>query len=190
MASLDTNRTHRLGFRAFLLFLGKGIFLLALLAIALGWVWWYGAIYIPKSYVIYYDYALKLFALILGACFSFVFLRAFMAYQAHVYRFDDEYFHLTKGYLDRHEMGVVYHQIQTVTVRRGIGARLVGLAQLTIVTSGGQGGVHEVQLPAIDMRKARLIQQELLARAKRSQHGSRAQYQPVPFDEDDEEEEV
>lgn len=188
MAALDTERTHRLGVRAFFLFLGWGIFAGIALLLAVAALWWYGAVYVPKEYVIYFVYGLQVSALCIGAFLLFRFAVAFFAYYAHAYRFDDEYFLIIRGYLDRHETGVVYHQIQTVTVQRPVSARLFGVAHLNIVTSGGSPEVRAVQLPSIAMRKARLIQKELLARAKHGQAELFAppRYQQVPFEDDEE----
>ncbi len=189
MASLDTDRTHRLGARAFLLFLGAGIFWIVGLSVLLGAWWWYAAPFIPKAYVIYYDYSVKLLALCLGAFVFFRLMRAYLEYRSHGYRFDDEYFHITRGYINQNEMGIVYHQIQTVTVQRSIGARMVGVARLSIVTSGTNGS-HEMHLPGVEVNKARLVQRELLARSKATQHGSRKpRYEPVSFEDVDDEEE-
>ncbi len=187
MAALDTERTHRLGARAFFVFLGWGIFAGIALLLGLGAIWWYGAVYVPREYVVYFVYALQLAALCVAGFVVFRLAIAFFAYYAHAYRFDDEYFLIIRGYLDRHETGVVYHQIQTVTVQRPVSARLFGVAHLTIVTSGGSAETRQVQLPSIAMRKARLIQKELLARAKHGQ-GQRYEprYRPVPFEDDEE----
>lgn len=189
MENLDTVRTHRLGGRAFLLFLGAGIIWILLFTALLGAYWWYAAPYVPKDYVIYYDYTVKLFALFLGGFIAYQFSSAYLRYRSHGYRFDDEFFHITKGYLDRHEIGIVYHQIQTVTVERNVSARLFGVAKLTIVTNATNGS-HENHLPGIDMRKARLVQRELLSRSKRGQQAPREpRYEPVPFVEDEYEDE-
>lgn len=192
MASLDTGRTHHLGFRAFFLFLGWGSFLIVLLVAALCAWWWYGARFVPDPYVVYYDYSVKLFALLIAGYATYKLAASYFAYRAHAYRFDDEFFHLIKGYISRHEVGVVYHQIQSVTVHRSLGARLVGVADLVIITSSG-GGASDAHLPGLDMRKARMVQRELLMRAKRSQHapvqtGYQTGYQTVPFEDLDDDE--
>jgi len=190
MASLDTDRTHRLGFRAFLRFLGGGALLIVVLTAGIAAWWWYGARYVPPRYVVYYDYSVKLFALLIASYAAYRLAASFLAYRSHAYRFDDEFFHVIRGYLSRHETGVVYHQIQTVTVRRTLGDRMIGVADLTIVTSSGEDGASHAHLPGLDMRKARLVQRELLARAKRSQHApAPAAYRPLRFVDVDEDEE-
>lgn len=186
MADLSTDRTHRLGSRAYFLFLGKGVLWFLLAVALLSLYWWYPAPYIPKNYIIFYDYSVKLFALFISAYGVFLLAKAYLEYRGHGYRFDDEFFHITKGYLNQHEVGVVYHQIQTVTVRRTLGARIVGVANLTIVTNSNRED-NEIHLPGIDARKARLVQRELLSRAK-SMHErpKKREYEPVAFEEDEE----
>lgn len=189
MAQLDTDRTHRLGFRAFLLFLGWSALLVVLLAAGTAAWWWYGARLVPARYVTYYDYSVKLLALVVAVFALYRLVGSYLAYRSHAYRFDDEFFHVTRGYVSQQEVGVVYHQIQTVTVQRPLGARLVGVAHLAIVTNSGSGATYAAHLFGLDRAKARLVQRELLARAKASQQASREpRYRPVPFVEDEEDE--
>lgn len=183
---IDNGRTHRLGIRAFFLFLGWGIVVIALLLVALFTWWWYGARFVPQEYVLYYEYSVKMFALVIASYAVYKLAHSYFEYRSHGYRFDDEFFHVVRGYINRHEVGVVYHQIQTVTVNRPITARMVGVAHLSIVTSGSGEGA-KAHLQGIDMKKARLIQKELLARARRSQAGGEPRYQAVPFDEEEDE---
>jgi membrane protein YdbS with pleckstrin-like domain len=188
MAHLDTSRTHHLGIRAFFLFLGwSTMHIVLLLALLFAW-WWYGARFVPDAYVEYYVYSVKLFALVIAGYAAYRFAHAFFDYRSHRYRFEKEFFHLEKGYINKHEVGVVYHQIQTVTVERPLGARVVGVAHLGIVTSNSGEGQHP-KLHGLDMKKARLIQKELLERARKSQHGGEPQYHQVPFEDGDDEEE-
>ena len=187
MAKLDTARSHRLGGRAFLLFFGKGLLVTFVVAALIGATWWYGSAHVPKQYVIYYVYGLKLAGVLLLGYFLYKLAHAFFAYRSHEFRFDDEYFHINRGYINRDEMGVVYHQIQSVTVQRPIGARMVGVAHLTIIASSSDNGGRVAHLPALDVRRARLVQKELLARARRQQHPEerRGGYRQVPFDEEE-----
>lgn len=188
MAHLDTSRTHRLGIRAFFLFLGWGAFyILLLLALLFAW-WWYGARFVPDAYVEYYVYSVKLFALVITGYAAYRLLHAFFDYRSHRYRFDREFFHVEKGYINKREVGVVYHQIQTVTVERPLGARMVGVAHLDIITSSS-GHAQNAKLHGLDMKKARLIQKELLERARKSQHGGEPTYRQVPFEDDEDGEE-
>lgn len=188
MASLDTDRTHRLGGRAFLLFFGRGLLITLVIAGLIAATWWYGSVYVPKQYVIFYVYGLKLAAVLLLGYFLFKLSHAYLAYRSHQFRFDDEYFHITRGYINREETGVVYHQIQTVAIERPLGARMVGVAHLTVIMSGAGKGEKPAHLPALDLRRARMVQKELLARARRHQQGERQQgYRPVPFEDYEEE---
>lgn len=185
MASLDTDRKHRLGGRAFLLFFARALLATIAAAAAIAATWWYASAYVPRRYVVYYVYGLKLLALLAAAYFVLKLVHAFLAYRSHEFRFDDEYFHISRGYLNRDETGVVYHQIQTVTVERPLGARLVGVAHLTVVMSGSDQGERVAHLPALDLRRARLVQKELLARARRHQRDERPRYRSVPFEDDE-----
>ena len=64
---------------------------------------------------------------------TFILLRSYFDYRGYSFRFDNEFFYVTRGYFTKNEMGIVYHQIQHVTVRRGILDRAVGVAHLIIV---------------------------------------------------------
>lgn len=165
--------THYLGFRAFFLFLGKYIkFPLILLAIV--WLAWWKRDLVPEdpaSYRIYADFILRFLWVLWAGILAFVMLRSFLDYRSHSYRFDDEFFHIARGYFTKDETGIVYHQIQRVSVKRGILDRAVGVGHLIItmtVSSSDEAGSNKVVLPALDRRKAFLVQKELLKKASQS----------------------
>lgn len=188
MADLDTDRTHHLGGRAFFLFLGSRLFWMIASGLAIVAYWWYVARIVPLRYMPYFDYSVRLFAVILMAYVMFTVMRAFLEYYSHRYRFEDEFFHVFRGYINQDEVTVVYHQIQTVTVQRPLLARLFGVAHLQIIMgSGGEG--DSAHLRGLDAGKARLVQRELVARAKQHARGEeRPRYRPVPFPYEEEEE--
>ena len=186
---LDTSATHRLGTRAFLLIMAMKSRLVVFTG-ALLLIWWlFGDKVIPKAYVIYVDYAFLIALLAWVGLFVFMFLYAFFEYRSQRYRFDDEFFHISRGYFRKSEVGVVYHQIQTITLERSLPARFVGTAHLLIVMTGDMGENQEqAHLAAIDVHKARLIQKELLRRARPQQQQMSQQpqgaYWDPPLDQD------
>jgi uncharacterized membrane protein YdbT with pleckstrin-like domain len=183
---MDFTVTHRLGTRAFLLFMVRHVKWAFLLLVALGALWFFGRPHVSGTYSVYSDYGLKLTLLIVGIIFLFTLLRAFVEYRSYEYHFEREFFHIARGYLAREERGVVYHQIQTVTLRHGVTDRLIGVRHLVIIMNGSQYQPSEVILPALDHRKALLVQRELLkqARAHAPQYGGEkeGQSQKIPSD--------
>jgi membrane protein YdbS with pleckstrin-like domain len=187
---MDYMKTHYLGPRAFFLFLGRRLKwpILTFLLIAAAWYW---RALVPDEYQIWSDFAIKLLFLSWCGLFTFIFLSSFFEYRSHSYRFDDEYFHVMCGYFIKDEIGVVYHQIQHVTIKSGIMARLIGVRNLIIVlnASAGDAARNTLTLPALDRDKATAVQRELLRMAHRS--GRRApqeEYYMTHTEENQEEE--
>ena len=165
---MDLTATHRLGTRAFLLFLSRRlkwpiIFLVVLVAS------WIERERVPIGYRDWSDYGLNVLFFVWAGLAVFILFRSFFEYRGYSFRFDEEFFHVTRGYFVKHEMGVVYHQIRHVTAKRGILDRAIGVCHLTIVTNVGSGnsGLSEIILPALDKRKAQVVQRELLRKASR-----------------------
>ncbi len=186
MPELDTERTHHLGGKAFFLFLGTRIFWFFGIAAAIFAYWWFVSGWVPFRYLPYFDYSVRLFWLLLAAYVMFGVLRAFLEYHSHRYRFEEEFFHVFRGYINQEEVNVVYQQIQTVTVKRPLLARAVGVAHLYIMMGSGDG--ESEHLLGLDVKKARLVQRELVARSRKSHETPhRPKYRPVPFEDIDDE---
>jgi len=119
----------------------------------------------------------------------FILFRSYFEYRGYSYRFDDEYFHVTKGYITRNETGVVYHQIQHVTIERGIFDRMIGVSNLIIVMNltGNNPSASHIVLPALNKNKAKLVHRELLRKANRQ--SKRSQQMNADNDEGSAEEE-
>lgn len=163
---MDFSLTHRLGGRAFTIFLFRHSkwAVLSLLILALAW-YWHSSLNAP--YFWYADNAIKGLGILALAYLAFKIMRAYFEYKGYAYRFDEEFFHLTRGYIIRQEIGVVYHQIQTVVLRHDMMDRLAGVSHLVIVLNGVAGGRQaEVILPALEFKKAQLVQRELLRQAR------------------------
>ena len=157
--------THRLGTRAFFFFLSRRlkwvlIFLIALIVL------WTQKDRFPVEYHDWSDYGFSVLLYIWIGFFVFILIRSFFEYRGYSFEFDEEFFRVNRGYFLKHEMGIVYHQIQYVTVKRSLFDRSVGVGHLIIVTNvGGSSGLSEIVLPALDKTKARLVQRELLRKA-------------------------
>ncbi len=185
---MDFGDTHHLGARAFIIFLAKHskwplIFLVVLVLL------WTQRGFVPADYAIWTDFALKALLLMWLGLFAFVLFRSYFEYRGHSYRFDDEYFHVTNGYITRNEIGVVYHQIQHVTIKRGVFDRLIGVSHIIIVTNmvGNDPTISHITLPAINSNKARLIHRELLRKAQGNASAERSRDNRAEDSDDDEE---
>ena len=166
--TFDVEKKHSLGRRAFFLFLSKRTMIFAIpFAITFGV--WYAEQWIPLQYAFWSDYAVHLLFAISLAIFSMVFLRTYFEYRYYTYLFTDDAFIMTYGYLVRNEIATLYHQIQNVNIQRSIMDRAIGVSQVIILMTGSDRDVHRNQiiLPAVSNKKARLVQAELLRRARR-----------------------
>lgn len=165
---IENHRKHSLGKRAFLLFLSKRIklviFLFAFTAAA-----WYSEQWIPVEYLPFLQYGVELMALLSVLYFLAILLWTWMEYHFYTYTFTDEAFIMTYGYIVRNELAALYHQIQNVNIQRGPLDRMAGVSQIVIFMNGGEhsGAHNKIVLPAVGKKKAKLVQQELLSRARR-----------------------
>jgi len=164
---MDHETIHYLGKRAFSLFLLHRIKLVLGLS-ALTWLAWYAKDRSPAEYLIWVEYVAQLLLLLSIAWFVYIFIRTYLEYRRYTYQFKEEAFMLTDGYFVRNETAVAYHHIQSVNIRRTPLDRIFGVSQLVILLIGSDH-THQpkVTLPGIGKRKARLVQQELLVRARR-----------------------
>jgi uncharacterized membrane protein YdbT with pleckstrin-like domain len=165
---MENDRKHSLGHRAFFVFLFRRI-KLPIFLFALSDVVWYGERWLPSNFLIYGDYATKMMLLLSSAYLVMVLLWTFLEYHYYTYTFTDEAFIMTSGYVMRNEMAALYHQIQNVNIRRSPLDRIIGVSQIVIFMVGSEkGAAHsQIVLPAVGKRKAKLVQKELLARARR-----------------------
>jgi uncharacterized membrane protein YdbT with pleckstrin-like domain len=172
---IENHRKHSLGRRAYILFLSKRIkfvlFLFALTAAA-----WYGERWLPPYYVPIGEYAANMLALVSALYFLAILFYTYMEYHFYTYMFTDEAFIMTSGYIVRNEMAALYHQIQNVSIQRNPLERLAGVSQIVIFMTGSEKDAahNKIVLPAVGKTKARLVQKELLTRARRhmgNEHG-------------------
>jgi membrane protein YdbS with pleckstrin-like domain len=165
---MENQRKHSLGKRAFLLFLSKRIkfviFLFALTVAA-----WYSERWSPPTYLPFVEYGVEMLALLSGLYFLAILLWTYMEYHFYTYTFTDEAFIMTSGYVVRNEMAALYHQIQNVSIQRGPLDRLAGVSQIVIFMTGSERDAahNKIVLPAVGKTKAKLVQKELLVRARR-----------------------
>jgi len=166
---LQTDKKHSLGNRAFFIFLFRRIKFVAFLFI-LAFAIWYTERWIPAGYVSWGDYVAKVLFLVSSFYFAFVFLRTYFEYRYYTYLFTDEAFIMTYGYLMRNEVATLYHHIQNVNIERSPLDRMMGVSQIIIMMTGSDRETrrNQVVLPAVGRKKARLVQSELLRRARRS----------------------
>ncbi len=169
---MENHKKHSLGHRAFIFFLSKRLkipfFMFILVA-----VFWYTERWIPSgpSFFIWQigqDYITKFFLLMSIAYLVLVLVRTYLEYRYYTYVFTEEAFVMTSGYIMRSEVAALYHQIQNVNINRGILDRLSGVSHVVIFMTGSErGNTHnKIVLPAVGRAKAKLVQKELLVRAR------------------------
>ena len=164
---MDNHTKHFLGRRAFTLFFVKRIkFAIGLFLFT--WLTWYSDRWFPQSYVMWVDYAAKVLLLVSFSYLIFVFFRTYFEYHSYTYTFTEEAFIMTYGYFVRNEIAALYHQIQNVNIRRSASNRMIGVSEVVIIMAGLDREGHHTQivLPGVGRSKAKLVQKELLVRAR------------------------
>jgi membrane protein YdbS with pleckstrin-like domain len=167
---MENHKKHSLGGRAFLLFFFrrlKGPIILFIFA----WAAWYGEQWLPAGSVAspWVSYAAQVLLLAATLYLLVMLLVAYLIYRAHTYMFTEEAFMMASGVTTRNEIAALYHQIQNVNVNRSPTDRLLGVSQIVIFMTGSEreAGHTKIVLPALGKAKAKLVQGELLTRARR-----------------------
>jgi membrane protein YdbS with pleckstrin-like domain len=165
---MENHHKHSLGRRAFVLFLSKRLKVVIMLFIITGAVFW-SERYVPDGYLPWVAYAAALLFLISCAWLVFVLVRTYMEYRFYTYMFTEEAFIMTYGYMVRTEVAALYHQIQNVNIYRAPMDRLAGVSKVVIFMTGNEKDSphNKIVLPAVAKHKAKIVQKELLSRARR-----------------------
>lgn len=178
---LENYRKYSLGHRAFFLFLSRRI-KLVILFFAITAFAWYAERWVPFDYQYLAVYIVKILLLLSSAYLFMVLFWTYMEYRFYTFMFTEEAFIMTQGYVVRNELAALYHQIQNVTILRGPLDRLAGVSQIVIFMTGAERDTmhNKIVLPGVGKTKARLVQKELLVRAR----GHIQSYAPPPPPED------
>ncbi|HEX4104013.1 MAG TPA: PH domain-containing protein [Candidatus Paceibacterota bacterium] len=165
---MENHKKHSLGRRAFFLFLSKRIKSVIFLFIVTAAVWW-SERWVPAGYLPWVAYATELLFLISCAWFVFMLVQTYLEYRYYTYMFTEEAFIMTSGYMMRTEVAALYHQIQNVNIYRSPADRLAGVSKVVIFMTGNEKDSphNKIVLPAVGSKKAKLVQKELLSRARR-----------------------
>ncbi len=165
---IENHKKHSLGHRAFLLFFARRMKLPIFLFLIAGGVW-YGVQWLPPDYASWGVGAAQIIALIGAAYAVGALLFTYLQYRVYTYMFTDEAFVMTSGIAMRNEVAALYHQIQNVNINRSPANRLVGVSEIVIFMTGSdrETGHTKIVLPAVSRTKARIVQRELLVRARR-----------------------
>ena len=166
--SLEAGKRHSLGQRAFLVFF-VGRIKWALFLFALSFGVWYAERWIPTDYAAWGVYAMEVLFSVSAAYLLFIFLETYLEYRYYTYLFTDDAFIMTYGYVVRNEVATLYHHIQNVNIERSVADRFIGVSKIIILMTGSDrgSGRNQIVLPAVGRRKAKLVQAELLRRARR-----------------------
>jgi membrane protein YdbS with pleckstrin-like domain len=170
---MENHKKHSLGRRAYLLFLSKRI-KLVIFSVVLTAAAWYSERWSPPYYLPFVQYGVEILALFSALYFLAILLWTWLEYHFYTYTFTDEAFIMTYGYVERNELAALYHQIQNVNIQRSPLDRMAGVSKVIILMTGSQHDpVHNrIVLPAVGRKKAKLVQQELLNRARRHTVGN------------------
>lgn len=165
---MENHKKHSLGRRAYFLFLSKRIKPAVFLLIVTGALWWSQDV-VPADYVGWAVYVTELVFLISCGVLVFLLFQTWLEYRFFTYMFTEEAFVMTQGYVTRNEVAALYHQIQNVNIYRSPGDRLAGVSKIVIFMTGNEKDSphNKIVLPAIAKNKAKLVQKELLSRARR-----------------------
>jgi membrane protein YdbS with pleckstrin-like domain len=167
MAGLENHKKHSLGRRAFILFLSRRI-KFAIFLFLLTWFAAYAQKWVPFDQLYLSNYIVKIMLLLSCAYLFMVLFYTYMEYRFYTYMFTEEAFIMTQGYVVRNEIGALYHQIQNVNILRGPLDRLTGVSQIVIFMTGIEKDTAHTKiiLPGVGKTKAKLVQKELLQRAR------------------------
>lgn len=165
---LDTEKKHSLGNRAFLVFLFKRI-KLPIIMFVLAWGAWYAERWVPPQYSEWGYFSGTLVLDLAIAVSAFIVAQTYLEYRYYTYSFTEDAFVMTYGYYVRNEVATLYHHIQNVNIERSILDRAIGVSKLVIMMTGSDRDTrrNQIVLPAVGKRKAKLVQIELLRRARR-----------------------
>ena len=165
---MDNGKKHSLGQRAFLVFLFRRIKFAAFL-FALTLAAWYAERWIPADYARWGTYATHFLLAASIALFVFIFTQTYLEYRYYTYLFTEEAFIMTYGYIMRNEIATLYHHIQNVNIERSALDRAIGVSKIIILMTGSDRDINrnQIVLPAVGKTRARMVQNELLRRARR-----------------------
>ena len=119
-------------------------------------------------------------------------------YVHYKFIFDDHAFHLHRGFFFIRETTIPYSQVSNVHIARPYTYRMMGLAQLDIVTAADKSLTHgdskeegkpkQFLIPLIDAKKARALSSQLIAFSVKIRKGKEAFDSAIDMDLDDEDE--
>ncbi len=165
---MDNHHKHSLGHRAFFIFLSRRMKLVIFLFVLTGALW-YGERWLPADYLLWGDFGVKLLALAGAAYFLIMLFITYLEYRIYTYTFTEEAFIMTSGVAMRSEIAALYHQIQNVNINRSPLDRMMGVSQVIILMTGSDRDAahNKITLPAVGKSKAKMVQKELLVRARK-----------------------
>ena len=209
MRKLELEKKHKRGTRTFFFIFIQKCWLLAL--IGLGFFYLAGSIYwgnlrqpTEQFLTTHADWYVSVGMLaewffLVGISFFIVgYLRASVLYRTYKFYLDEYAVHLRRGLFYIRETTIPYHQISNVHIGRPYHYRMLGLAQLDIVTAADRSddrlerSSKKFLMPVIDVSLARILSRQLLesaAESRRYGHLITNENDNDPTDEDDDEEE-
>lgn len=165
---LVSNQKYSLGHRALILFFFHKL-KWSLLLFAVGGLLWYMAQSLAADSAVWTMFAAQVTLFTAGIALIITFLVVYLEYRVYTYMFTNEAFIVTSGLIMRKEIAALYHQVQNVNIQRSPLNRLIGVSEIIILMTGSDTGPgkSEIILPAVGRGRAKLVQQEILKRARR-----------------------
>ena len=165
---MDNNLKHSLGHRAFFLFFSRRIKKIVAWFVVTG-IFWYLGRFIPQPYLTWEQDGVLVLFLISVVYLVMSIFQTWLEYHYYTYTFTEEAFIMTYGVVVRNEVAALYHQIQNVSIQRGMSDRMLGVSRIIIFLTGAEreSGHTKIVLPGVGRHKAKLVQKELLVRARR-----------------------
>lgn len=166
--SIENHKKHSLGHRAFFLFFARRI-KLPIFLFLLAWGAFYIAQWFPAGYSVWGNAFAELLLFVAVAYTTLVLAFTYLEYRVYTYMFTDEAFVMTSGFAMRNEVAALYHQIQNVNINRSPMNRIIGVSEIVIFMTGSdkETAHAKIILPAVGKARAKIVQQELLVRARR-----------------------
>lgn len=198
----DFGKKHRRGkITFFYLLISKSwwLVLISIGSIYLSWLMYFGALqgYTTSFLAGHPDWyitvsMLSSWILLFGICVMFLaYFRTNALHRMYKFILDDHAVHLHRGLFFIREITIPYQQISNVHIIRPYHFRLLGLAQLDIVTAADTSTdrvrekAEKFLIPIIDVSIARVLSRQLLESASKVRNGK--EVYPEDFDDDSDE---
>lgn len=165
---IESHRRYSLGHRAFFLFFSRKLKWPVILLVVDA-VIWYAVRWLSGDWADWGTYVAQIGLFVTLGAFLLALLLTYLDYRVYTYAFTDEAFVMTSGFALHKEVAALYHQIQNVNINRSPMNRMIGVSEVAIFLTGSDRDAEHAKiiLPAVGKARAKLVQRELLTRARK-----------------------